>query len=171
MCIRYNTSSVKTQLFVLFGRKAIISIFAHGYKKPCVFNQKAFMCFGTEECEVMLLSWALFLSPPALERGCKMMLIAVLYLLCVGQMLVKCILSRLCLAPVQHPRLSGAHPVPRSNQLPFLASLMSGREDAWPQMYSHVSFIWEVGGRQEAEGGTRKSKLMCRSNPKVFVMV
>lgn len=56
MCIRYNTSSVKTQLFVFFGRKAIISVFAHGYKKPSVFNQKAFMCFGTEECEVMLLS-------------------------------------------------------------------------------------------------------------------
>lgn len=54
--IRYNTSSVKTQLFVFFGRKAVISIFAEGYKKKCVLNQKAFMCFGTEECEALSLS-------------------------------------------------------------------------------------------------------------------
>lgn len=86
-------------------------------------------------------------------------------------MLAKCTLSRLCLAPVQHPRLSGAHPVLRSNQLPFLASLMSGREDGWPQMYSYVSFIWEVGGRREGEGGAGRLNLISRSNPKTFLMV
>lgn len=55
-CSRYNTSSAKSQSFVFFGKKAIISILVHGCENPCMFNQKAFMCFGTEECEVMLLS-------------------------------------------------------------------------------------------------------------------
>lgn len=87
-----------------------------------------------------------------------------------GQISAKCTLSRLCLAPVQHQCLSGAHPTLRSNQ-PFLTSLESGREDVWPQMYSHVSFIWEVGGRGEGEGGARRPNLICRSNPKAFMMV
>lgn len=41
--IRYNTSSVKTQLFVFFGRKAVISIFAEGYKKN-VCSIKKLLC-------------------------------------------------------------------------------------------------------------------------------
>lgn len=82
--IRCNTSSVETQLFVFFGRKAIISIFADAYQKAHVLNQKAFMCFGAEECEALLLSWTSFLSPPASERGYKTTLIAALYPLCSG---------------------------------------------------------------------------------------
>lgn len=38
-------------------------------KKPSVFNQKAFMCFGTEECEVVLFSWASLLSSPSFGAG------------------------------------------------------------------------------------------------------
>lgn len=47
---------MKTQLFVFFGRKAIISSFADGYKKTHALNQKAFMYFRTKECEALFIS-------------------------------------------------------------------------------------------------------------------
>lgn len=59
-----------------------------------------------------------------------------------GQMLAKCTLSHLCLAPVQHPRLSGAHPMLRSNQLPVLAA-----HRCTPM--SHLSGRWEEEGKEK----------------------
>lgn len=52
---------MKTKLFVFFGRKAIISFFADAYQK-CVLNQKAFMCFGAEEYEVIFSFSALLIT-------------------------------------------------------------------------------------------------------------
>lgn len=62
----------KLSYLVFFDRKAIISFFADAYQK-CVLNQKAFMCFGAEEYEVIFF----FFCPVNNSPVVKMNLISV----------------------------------------------------------------------------------------------